>query len=131
MEERLELEQLETIRIPVNQIRWYEEGKELIIDGEMFDVKKLKIHLDTAIITGLFDAKEKEINAQLQGVIDGETNRNSSGDFLTCFNFSFNAHSLNYSISSNSYILKPVARRTDISLYDIFLPVATPPPIAC
>lgn len=63
MFERVNKEQLTTIKIPENEIEWYNQGHELILEGKMFDVKA--IHLENGIytISGLFDDDETELDS--------------------------------------------------------------------
>ena len=62
MREKLEQENLQTIVVPVNEFRWYEENREIIVDGTMFDVKTITRRNDNYIITGLFDKAETELH---------------------------------------------------------------------
>ena len=62
MREKLERENLQTITIPVNEFRWYEENREVVVDGTMFDVKSIVRRGNSYIITGLFDEAETELH---------------------------------------------------------------------
>jgi hypothetical protein len=62
MREKLERDNLQTVIIPVNEFRWYEEDREIIVDGTMFDVKTIARRGDNYIITGLFDEAETELH---------------------------------------------------------------------
>ncbi len=65
MEEELEKSSLTTVTIFKNDVHWVEFEKELIINGEMFDVKYITIKSDSLLITGLFDKAEKALKQQL------------------------------------------------------------------
>ena len=70
MEEKLESAQLQTVIIPVEQFRWYEENREIVVDGTMFDVKSIKREGNNYIVTGLFDEAETKMHiamGKLQG----------------------------------------------------------------
>lgn len=62
MEERLESDGLQTVIIPVKDFRWYEEGREVVVNGTMFDVKSIEQQNGNYIVTGLFDEAETELH---------------------------------------------------------------------
>ncbi|RXK59751.1 hypothetical protein ESA94_11880 [Lacibacter luteus] len=61
MLEKLEKEELVSIRIKASSIQWVKPGKECVVGTEMFDVKCIKQEGDMLVLTGLYDAKEKEL----------------------------------------------------------------------
>jgi hypothetical protein len=63
--ERLEEQLLETIIIRKDQFRWQKKGKEISIDGKMFDVKSFITKEDKIIVTGIYDYQETAINSML------------------------------------------------------------------
>lgn len=65
MFEKLEKENIQSLRLPADKINWYKKGRELIIDGKMFDVKSIEKQGDEYMITGLFDEMETTLNDQL------------------------------------------------------------------
>ena len=80
MEEKLESEYLETVSIPINEIEWFEKGKELLLHGKLFDVKSSTEQGSEIIFTGLYDEKETRIRekirlVQQQNEQDQESNR--------------------------------------------------------
>jgi hypothetical protein len=66
MEEKLEHQHLQTIRIPARDVVWYEEDKEIIVDGKLFDVKTQTPDQDMIVFTGLFDDKETLVKNQME-----------------------------------------------------------------
>ena len=58
MLEKLEAGNTETIFVKKSSIRWIRPGKEVEINGKMFDVKNVVIHQDYYELKGLFDEKE-------------------------------------------------------------------------
>jgi hypothetical protein len=58
MKEKLESEQLQTLIIPIKNFRWYEEGREIVFEGMMFDVRSVTKQGDNYVVTGLFDHME-------------------------------------------------------------------------
>lgn len=77
MKERLEEENVQTITLNKNQVNWVEEGKELIIDGEMFDVKSYTQKNDSLVISGLFDKAEKALKDKLASVLGNQKNNDA------------------------------------------------------
>mgnify|MGYP006185601043 FL=1 len=61
MLEKLEKEQLISIRVKANSVQWVKPKKECVLGAEMFDVKKIVVDGDELVLTGLYDAKEKEL----------------------------------------------------------------------
>lgn len=66
MIEALEIEELVDVRIKTADIVWIKNKKECWINGEMFDVKQMKVINDETLLTGLYDKKEKEIKRSLE-----------------------------------------------------------------
>jgi hypothetical protein len=59
MQEALEQSSLQTIVINKVEVNWEEEGKEIIINGELFDVKSYNTTTtDSVILTGIYDKEE-------------------------------------------------------------------------
>lgn len=65
MLEALEKKELITITVPASNIHWVKKEKECVIDGEMFDVKRIEKQGNKLTLTGLFDEKEKQLKKQL------------------------------------------------------------------
>ena len=57
---------LQTLTLPVTSLVWYEEDRELLIEGRMFDVKSIDVKDGMAQVTGFFDDLETELNRALQ-----------------------------------------------------------------
>lgn len=72
--EALEQKESITITIPTHELVWIEKGKELMIEGEMFDVGEYKIHGDSVMLTGLYDKDETLIIKKLNQVTGNTTN---------------------------------------------------------
>jgi hypothetical protein len=66
MLEKLEKEQLISIRVKASIIQWVKPNKECVLGSEMFDVKKIVVDGDDLILTGLYDAKEKELKRMIR-----------------------------------------------------------------
>jgi hypothetical protein len=77
MMEALEEKELITIIVDADSIQWIETGKECLIDGELFDVKKHEQQEEKLTLTGLFDIKEKEIKASIAKQTEHQQNNQS------------------------------------------------------
>jgi hypothetical protein len=60
-EERMEKESLQTITLDRSSFTWYEEGKEILIDGNLFDVTSWSQKNDQYTFTGIYDTQETAI----------------------------------------------------------------------
>lgn len=67
MEASLERDALQSIALQENEVIWYEEDKELLINGQLFDVKSYSITNGTLTAQGVFDEQETEIINLLNG----------------------------------------------------------------
>ena len=63
---RLENESLQSIVVTIDKLVWEKENKEVNINGELFDVKSLRVEDGKFILTGLFDKKETAIKNLLK-----------------------------------------------------------------
>ena len=61
MKQKLESDQLETIRVKSSAVTWTFLKKECLINSKMFDVKQMTEEGEYLILTGLYDDKETEI----------------------------------------------------------------------
>ena len=66
MLEKLEREQLISIRVKASTIHWVKPIKECLVGTEMFDVKKIVVDGDDLVLTGLYDAKEKALKRMIR-----------------------------------------------------------------
>ena len=65
MKEKLEEEALLTFKIVEKSVSWIEKGKELLVDGKLFDVKSFKNTGGYLEVTGLFDEMELSLQHRL------------------------------------------------------------------
>ena len=61
MADKLEKEHLQTFTIKTTSVIWLKKNKELLLNGEPFDVKTISLHGNYIIVSGLFDHDEKRV----------------------------------------------------------------------
>ncbi len=69
-QERLERQFLQTVILPSGKLKWNEKGKELLIDGRLFDVKSYKFENDKVVLKGIYDDEESILLEQLENAWD-------------------------------------------------------------
>ncbi len=67
VERVLESETLETLSFPVASVQWVEEGREILVEGKMFDIKDFTIKDGVFQATGFFDEDETKVVDLLNG----------------------------------------------------------------
>lgn len=64
---QMEVAVLRKIVLPEKDINWVEEGRELAIDGNMFDVQQItRLPNGMVELTGIFDERETQLNKELE-----------------------------------------------------------------
>lgn len=58
---RMEKEKRVTVVLPQSALHWEKKGKELIIDGQHFDITSIALQNGKATVTGFFDTEEDVI----------------------------------------------------------------------
>lgn len=61
MQRKLEQQQLHSITIADNKIQWAEKGKEIWVDGKLFDVEEMEKVNGSTIFYGLYDEEETQL----------------------------------------------------------------------
>lgn len=64
-EHRLETEELQTLSVPEDKVQWVEEGREFIVDGQMYDLESYSVTDGVFTARVLFDAEETKAMALL------------------------------------------------------------------
>jgi hypothetical protein len=131
MLEKLEHESLQTIRLHHADLRWYKKGHEIVVDGRMFDVKKLEIQGDTCVVSGLFDDNETELFDQL--VKTEDSRKESSNPGASLFHACLGITAIKHMTDMPDFRIaampnRPIRHRTDSRLIQRPNPVFTPPP---
>jgi len=130
MEEKLENEQLQTIVLPVSDVKWYKANKEIIVGGKLFDVKSVAYNDGIASFMGLYDHQETNIKAQLENLeSDDDENAKNQSAFNLISILLFKEEDLN-----SSWLLNPLSvqyfdySKNHLLSQDISIPA--PPPKA-
>ena len=79
MKQKLEEQVLHTITSDEIDIHWVKPGKEILVNGRMFDVKFYHTENGHCIVTGLYDDDETTLVEQLQ---KSQQENNTSGNKL-------------------------------------------------
>lgn len=61
MKERMEKQSLHSITLADNEIRWAKEGKEIWVQGKMFDIKSITHQNGMTTFQGLYDDDETNL----------------------------------------------------------------------
>ena len=67
MEHALDKETLVTISFPASEVVWYEEGREVMVDGRMFDIKTYQINNGLFTAQGIYDEEETRVVSLMKG----------------------------------------------------------------
>lgn len=81
----LEVESIE-LKVPASSISWEMGGKEIRINGKLFDLLSIEFDGNFAYCKGIFDEEEELLEARLEQLLqhtsDGARNRNLSKQWL-------------------------------------------------
>lgn len=131
MKEKMEYENLQTITLNNNEVSWYEKGYEIIINGELFDVKNYSTEGNQTTFQGIFDKEESNMSALAEMVISKKSENKHLEQIGGFFQL------LLYVYEKENYALKSVSDRTVFFNFHVFLqlsPILTipsPPPDRC
>jgi hypothetical protein len=77
MRERIEQSSLQTITLPLANINWIKQDKEVIIEGKLFDIKSYTISGNSIILKGLFDGDEDHLITKVNNILHSKKDTNS------------------------------------------------------
>lgn len=83
MKRRLETQFLHTISVAENDIQWIKNGKEIWVNGRMFDIKSSSLRNGVYVFSGLYDEEETALLEQLQK--DQQNNNANSKQLVQLF----------------------------------------------
>ena len=129
--ERLENNQLQTIKIPLSEIQWTKKGEELIIYNRLFDVKEYHQSKSNLVITGLFDEDETRLDKEVSNLWQQQKSKHDLF-LLQYFHILGNAcfQNNNYEINGLSTMGKSYPSVISYFPNDIYIKILFPPPQA-
>lgn len=119
-----------TVCIPDDEINWVEKGKEIWVNGKMFDIKTAHHENGITTFTGLYDEDETALKIKL----DQDWKKRSSNDSQLLSDFFQTLQNVFFEVGNNEKINIPVVRH--LSLFYIphlcspYKTILTPPPQA-
>lgn len=87
VEEKLKTEVLQTIQVAKAEITWIRAGKEVLLNGRLFDVKHISSDNNMVTLTGFFDTEETKLFSDLKNYTEGGSKENPGSDFTFKFQF--------------------------------------------
>lgn len=131
--QRFETEQLQTITVSSENINWEKPGKEVLINGKLFDVKSFKTSGTNIVLTGFYDHKEDNLVKHIKDLSQQKNNSSGPADqlvvkFLFCANYK---EPITFSIQNNWQI---IARKFPVfteAVSSMSYPAVAPPPKYC
>jgi hypothetical protein len=128
MKERLEDQLLVTITIAENKINWIKPGKEISVNGSMFDIKSYNSENGHVTFTGLYDDDETALTEQLQK----KQEKNSASDnelFVQLFQLLQDVYDTQKEENFSTLFTLSLKSRPDASsLCSRYVTILTPPP---
>ncbi|MEJ8817858.1 hypothetical protein [Lacibacter sp. H407] len=126
MLEKLEKQELISIRVKTNSIHWVKPKKECVLGTEMFDVKKIVVDGDELVLTGLYDAKEKELKRMIRQQSEQQSKQSKQTvQLLAALALPVDAANI-FSYRAEPVVLKNLFRQS--FYHSPFLGFLTPPP---
>lgn len=80
--QRLDTELLQTITVSAEKIVWVKPGKEILVDGKLFDVKSFKKNGNDILLTGFYDYKEDKLVKHIRDIFDKKDDSNNQANQL-------------------------------------------------
>lgn len=131
--QRFKTELLKTVTVKADKINWIEVGREILVEGKLFDVKSFKISGNNILLTGFFDDKEEKL---VKHIGDIEQQKSKSGSplnqlavkFLFLPNYKETA---TFPIQNNWQIIVSQFPEYTESTSTMSYPAVAPPPKYC
>jgi hypothetical protein len=131
MKEKMEYENLQTITLNNNEFSWYEKGNEIVINGELFDVKHYSTKGTQTTFQGIFDKEESNMSAIAERIVSNKSENRHLAKIGGFFQI------LQYLNDKEDYTVKFIPTKTaffsfhDYSTLSPILKIPTPPPEIC
>ena len=127
MEHALHKEPLVTVSFPASEVVWYEEGREVMVEGRMFDIKTYDIKDGLFTAQGIYDEEETKVVNLMKGHWSEEQQSHFIVQLLLLSHciilISFLAYT--FSLSQVKNRLKPLLAH---KYFPPFLAIVVPPP---
>ena len=130
MQKQLNDQALQTISLSANELQWTRNGKEIIVDGKLFDVKAIDYRSNgDALLTGLYDHDETLLIELLQRDQEEEDDTTTGEQLTNLFQLVLTLPGSLVHEYNNCLLRKgtgfPV---NDMALSSVFKKILTPPP---
>jgi hypothetical protein len=125
---RFEMENLTEVRLSVEDVHWDIAGKELRINGKLFDVKEASSSGKIMVFRGFFDTEESTLADEINFLWHNE----KSGSLLTkCLRIPDNYFFQQETVFAEKFFPLFIHREKEINqIKDCFIEVPVPPPQA-
>ncbi len=127
--EKLENNRLQSIRIPLEEASWKQEGKEILINARLFDVRSYTRDGDQLIVTGIFDDDEMAVEKEVDQFWQQQPSRKG---ILLVKSFEVLSNMLlqhlYHRIPVNSALHQIHFRKHIDILQEVFIKIPSPPP---
>ena len=88
MEERMETENLQAITLQEDAVIWLKKDREILVDGEPFDIKRIQRHAGIITVWGLYDVKEKALKKNIRDYLEKKESASTASSTVLLFLFS-------------------------------------------
>jgi hypothetical protein len=77
MKQQLKTALLQTIIVPARDVKWVKKDKEILVYGQMFDVKTSLKSGENIVFTGLYDEDEQKLHKNLKGFMHSKNKQSA------------------------------------------------------
>ena len=77
MKQQLKMALLQTVIVPARDVKWVKKDKEILIYGQMFDVKTSVKSGENIVFTGLYDKDEQKLHENLKGFMHSKNKQSA------------------------------------------------------
>lgn len=113
-----------------NNIKWEKEGKEFMLNGEMYDVAKIKKVNDRILLYCLNDKKEKELLRHFEKAMKHDSNSSKPGKNSIKFQLSDFTIADTAKTIATILIIEKTIPLSGTTLHSRFKEITAPPPKA-
>jgi hypothetical protein len=130
MQERMEVENLQVIAVDAASVIWLKKNKEILIDGEPFDIKNIIHKGNKLILSGLFDSKEKELGNRMEAyhTAGGKSETANHSLLLLFFTPCYEANSMANLTTPFLVNKKQAQLLKQDKIISLYYDIVTPPP---